>query len=54
MQFEDKIRKIIEEECEDYFLGIVDLSLAQNPIVEQYSSLFNDYPEPSPLELPNP
>jgi len=27
MQFYDMARKVIEEECEDYFLGIADLSI---------------------------
>jgi epoxyqueuosine reductase QueG len=44
MQFENIIRKIIEEECEDYFLGIADLSLAKNDIVEQYGLFFAEYP----------
>lgn len=44
MKFEDTMRKIIEEECEDYFLGMVDLSLVKNDIIEQYSSFFEEYP----------
>ena len=27
MQFEDMARVFIEKECEDYFLGIADLSI---------------------------
>lgn len=44
MEFENTIRKIIEEECEDYFLGVTDLSLAENDILKQYESFFEDYP----------
>jgi epoxyqueuosine reductase QueG len=44
MEFENTIRKIIEEECEDYFLGIADLSLAKNDILEQYGLFFDEYP----------
>jgi epoxyqueuosine reductase QueG len=44
MQFENIIRKIIEEECEDYFLGIADLSSTKNDIIEQYDSFFTEYP----------
>jgi epoxyqueuosine reductase QueG len=44
MQFEDTIRKIIEEKCDDYFLGIADLSLAKNDIIEQGESFFAEYP----------
>jgi len=44
MQFEDTIRKIIEEKCDDYFLGISDLSLAKNDIIEQGESFFAEYP----------
>ena len=44
MQFEDTIRKIIEEKCDDYFLGIADLSLAKNDIIQQGESFFAEYP----------
>lgn len=44
MQFEDIIRKTIEERCEDYFLGIADLSLAEEAVIQQYGSLFYGYP----------
>jgi len=44
MQFEDTIRKIIEEKCDDYFLGIADLSIAKNDIIEQGESFFTEYP----------
>ena len=43
MQSED-IRKIIEEECEDYFLGFADLSLEKEDIDENYKSLVCIYP----------
>jgi len=42
MKLEDQIRNIIEEECEDYFLGIADLS--QNDIIGQYELFFDEYP----------
>ena len=44
MEFENIIREIIEEECEDYFLGVVDLSSAKNDILKQYESFFDEYP----------
>lgn len=44
MQFEGKIRNFIETECEDYFLGTVDLSIVENSIIEQYGSLIDEYP----------
>lgn len=44
MEFENTIRKIIEKECEDYYLGIADLSLAENEILQQYKSFFDEYP----------
>lgn len=44
MEFENVTRKVIEEECEDYFLGIVDLSLADNDVIEQYDVLIAEYP----------
>ena len=54
MQFEDKARSIIEKECEDYFFGIVDLSSAQYPDIEQYNSLFNDYPRAISIGITQP
>jgi len=44
MQFEGKIRNFIETECEDYFLGSVDLSLVENSLSEKYDSLIYEYP----------
>lgn len=44
MEFEDKAREIIERECEDYYLGIVDLSLSKNAVIEQFKSLVSEYP----------
>ena len=44
MEFENTIRKIIEEECEDYYLGIADLSNSENDILKQYESFFDEYP----------
>ncbi len=44
MQFEDTVRKIIEKECEDYFLGVADLSLAKKAVIQQYGSLIDKYP----------
>ncbi len=44
MEFENAMRTIIEKECEDYFLGVADLSLAKNDILEQYESFFDEYP----------
>ena len=44
MKLEDQIRNIIEEECEDYFLGIVDLSHVKNDIIGQYDLFFDEYP----------
>ena len=43
MRSED-IRKIIEEECEDYFLGIADLSLEEYDVDDKYKSLICLYP----------
>jgi epoxyqueuosine reductase QueG len=54
MEFEDKARSIIEKECEDYFLGIVDLSSAQYPDIGQYNSLFNDYPRAISIGITQP
>ena len=44
MEFGDNIRTIIEENCEDYFLGNADLSIPDNDITEQYASLIAIYP----------
>ena len=44
MKFEDTTRKIVESECEDYYLGITDLSLAKNSIIKQFKSLISEYP----------
>lgn len=44
MQFDDMARKVIEEECEDYFLGIADLSHTKQFTDEQYTSLIAIYP----------
>ena len=44
MQFDDMARKVIEEECEDYFLGISDLSNSKQITTEQYASLIAIYP----------
>lgn len=41
---ESKIRSIIEMECEDYFLGMVDLSHVKNSLIEKYGSLITEYP----------
>lgn len=45
MQLEDMIRKTIEEECEDYFFGVADLSLVKKLIVEHEGSLISEYPK---------
>jgi len=44
MKCENVIRNVIEEGCEDYFLGVVDLSRVENAIIEKYSSLITEYP----------
>jgi epoxyqueuosine reductase QueG len=44
MEFGDKIRTIIEENCEDYFLGNADLSQPDKIITERYASLIAIYP----------
>lgn len=44
MEFENTIREIIEKECEDYFLGVADMSSAENDILKQYESFFDEYP----------
>jgi len=44
MKCENVIRNVIETECEDYFLGTVDLSQVDNAMVEKYGSLIAEYP----------
>lgn len=44
MKCENVIRNVIETECEDYYLGMVDLSRVENSIIEKYESLINEYP----------
>lgn len=44
MQFENLARKTIEEECEDYYFGIADLSNAQKSETQKYGSLLEAYP----------
>ena len=44
MEFEEMARKIIEQECEDYFLGIVDLSLVEDVAIDKYRPLIFEYP----------
>ena len=44
MKFELAIRNSIETECEDYFLGIVDLSPLENSLVKKYDVLISEYP----------
>ncbi|MDD1774143.1 MAG: hypothetical protein LUQ24_01285 [Methanobacterium sp.] len=44
MELERDIRSIIEKECEDYFLGIVDLSNVKNNLTNKYISLITEYP----------
>jgi epoxyqueuosine reductase QueG len=44
MKFEELIRNSIETECEDYYLGVVDLSLSENKLTEKYDSLISEYP----------
>ena len=45
MQLENMVRGVIEDECEDYFFGIADLSIAERPIIEQEKSLIAEYPK---------
>jgi epoxyqueuosine reductase QueG len=45
MQLENILRKSIEEECEDYFFGVADLSLAKKLIVQQDEPLIAEYPK---------
>lgn len=44
MKFEENTRRIVEKECEDYYLGITDLSLAHNSVIKQFKSLISEYP----------
>ncbi len=44
MKCESVIRNVIETECEDYFLGTVDLSQVDNAMVEKYGLLIAEYP----------
>ncbi|AIS33017.1 MULTISPECIES: hypothetical protein [Methanobacterium] len=44
MKCENVIRNVIETECEDYYLGMVDLSRVENILVEKYGSLIAEYP----------
>jgi epoxyqueuosine reductase QueG len=44
MKCENAIRNVIETECEDYYLGMVDLSRVENSIIEKYGSLIDQYP----------
>jgi len=44
MKCENEIRNVIETECEDYYLGMVDLSRVENSIIEKYGSLIDEYP----------
>jgi epoxyqueuosine reductase QueG len=44
MKCENEIRNVIETECEDYYLGMVDLSRVENSLIEKYGSLIDQYP----------
>ncbi len=44
MKCEGVIRNVIEKECEDYYLGMVDLSQVKNTLVKKYKSLIAEYP----------
>lgn len=44
MQLEEKARQIIENECDDYFLGFGDLHNTNDPNIQEYNTLFDDYP----------
>jgi len=44
MELGYNIRTIIEENCEDYFLGKADLSLTDQIVTEPYTSLIAIYP----------
>ena len=45
MQFESNIREIIENECDDYYLGTTDLSICKDPMINKYKLLFDEYPQ---------
>ncbi len=53
MMFEDTIRKIIEDEWEDYFLGTADLSDIKDD-VNDYESLIGLYPRAISIGLTLP
>ena len=44
MKFEGLIREIVEENCEDYFLGAVDLSHENNELIKRFQPLLEEYP----------
>ncbi len=44
MQFENLARKTIENECEDYYFGIADLSTVRKSETQKYGSLLDAYP----------
>jgi epoxyqueuosine reductase QueG len=44
MKLEEKARQIIENECDDYFLGFGDLQNTDDPMIQGYNKLFDDYP----------
>jgi len=44
MQFENLARKTIENECDDYYFGIADLSTAKKSETQKYGSLLDAYP----------
>lgn len=44
MKLEEDIREVIEEECEDYFFGVADLYLSDNPMIMDEKQLQTEYP----------
>lgn len=54
MKCENEIRNVIEIECEDYYLGMVDLSRVENSIIEKYGSLINQYPRAISIGITQP
>jgi len=44
MEFEHIVREIVEKQCEDYFIGMADLSLVDNVVIEKFRSLISEYP----------
>lgn len=44
MKLEDKMREIIEEECEDYFFGVADFDLADNLMKNHENPSTGEYP----------